>query len=531
MKAPTVTRLAVLSFLGVVVLVVALGLVLSSLFAPTGWGRLLIWTSALAGGLALYLVLLTSAQPGSRRPVEPRPAREYAAQLEREIEERNREVRSQMERLLHAMETEVLPFVRQVSQRHVEQETLHGYAARLEREVEDQTRELQIQTERLLQAQKMEAIGQLAGGVAHDFNNLVTVIQGRSHFLLQRMPADDPLRRHVELIQKTAQQAASLTQQLLAYSRKQILQPKVLDLNGVVAGMEKMLRPLIGEHIEVVTQLTRPLGRVKADPGQIEQVVMNLVVNARDAMPQGGRLALATAHIELDETFVRRHPGAHPGSYVMLTVSDTGVGMDGETQTRVFEPFFTTKGPGKGTGLGLATVYGIVKQHEGYIAVQSEPGRGATFRVYLPRADHAAEAPEGPPVLAASPPGRETILVVEDDEAVRELAREILEERGYTVLTAGHPRDALQISERRTAPIPLLVTDLVMPEMNGWELADRLTAAQPEMRVLYMSGYTVDGLAAHGALRPGTAWLPKPFTPDDLARKVREVLDAPRPKA
>ncbi len=379
----------------------------------------------------------------------------------------------------------------------------------------------------LRQAQKMEAIGQLAGGVAHDFNNLLTVILGRSHVLLHRLDPGDPLRRQVDLIQKTAERAAELTRQLLAFGRKQVLQPKVLDLNAVVRGMERMVRRLIGEHIELVTALDSDVGSVLADPGQIEQVILNLAVNARDAMAQGGRLGLETANVLLDEAFARGNPGARRGRYVRLGITDTGVGMDAETRAHVFEPFFTTKEVGKGTGLGLATVYGIVKQSGGYITVASELGRGARFDIYLPRVAGAAAGQGSGPVLAELLRGSETILLVEDQDEVRELARDVLRMSGYGVLEARDGGEALERAVAHAGPIHVLVTDMVMPRMGGRELADRLTATHPLLRVLYVSGYTDDVLVQHGALDPGTAFLQKPFRPETLARAVRELLDTP----
>ncbi|HKD00221.1 MAG TPA: GAF domain-containing protein, partial [Methylomirabilota bacterium] len=367
----------------------------------------------------------------------------------------------------------------------------------------------------LRQVQKMEAVGQLAGGVAHDFNNLLTVITGRTELLLLRLAADDPHRRDVDLVRKTADRAASLTQQLLAFSRKQMLQPRVLDLNGVVAGMAQMLKPLIGETIELDTLLAPTLGRVKADPAQIEQIVLNLAVNARDAMPQGGRLTIETGNVELDDAFVATHPGASLGPHAMLSVRDTGAGMTPDVQAHVFEPFFTTKGVGKGTGLGLATVYGIVKQHGGYIRVESAPGAGTVMRIYLARVapvpDDSAPAADAPAAV-----GSGTVLVVEDEGELRELATEVLEIAGYAVLSAGSPSAALEIARRHSGPIHLLLTDVVMPEMSGRDLADRLVQSRPGLKILYMSGYTDDAIVHHGVLDPGTVLLQKPFTPDRL---------------
>jgi two-component system, cell cycle sensor histidine kinase and response regulator CckA len=371
----------------------------------------------------------------------------------------------------------------------------------------------------------MEAVGQLAGGVAHDFNNLLTVIIGRSELLQARLAGDEVLRRHVDLLRQTAHRAAGLTRQLLAFSRKQILQPRPLNLNTLVAGIEKMLRRLIGEPIGLQTVLAPDLGAVRADPGQIEQVLMNLVVNARDAMPQGGRVTIQTANIDLDDGFARRHPGARPGPAVMLAVADTGVGIDAATMKRLFEPFFTTKGPGKGTGLGLATVYGIVKQSDGYIGVDSAPGQGARFSIYLPRISSAVSEAEVAPDRVETPRGVETILLVEDEAGLRDLAREVLQQHGYRVLEARHGPDAFGAAEEHAGPIHLLLTDVVMPHMSGRELADRLRSMHPEMAILYMSGHTDDAIVQHGVLEAGTHFLQKPFSPETLVRAVRQVLD------
>jgi signal transduction histidine kinase len=390
--------------------------------------------------------------------------------------------------------------------------------------------ELSATQDQLTQARKMEAVGRLAGGVAHDFNNLLTVMIGRSQLLLLRLGAEDPVRPDIELMQQTADRAANLTRQLLAFSRKQVLQPTMLDLNAVVANLAEMLRRLIGEDIALVTALDPALDHVKADPGQIEQIVINLAANARDAMRKGGRLTLETANAELDAAYARHHVDVHPGPHVMLAVSDTGVGMTPETQARIFEPFFTTKGPGVGTGLGLATVYGIVKQSGGHIWVYSEPGRGATFKIYLPRVAEAVTPSVARPGLPKPARGHETILLVEDELAVRDLARDVLRAHGYTVLEAQHGCEALLISELHSGPIHLLLTDVVMPEMSGRELANRLAPLRPTMPVIYMSGYTDTAVVHHGVLDPGTIFLQKPFTPDALARKIREVLDPLYPK-
>ena len=386
----------------------------------------------------------------------------------------------------------------------------------------DELAETQGQLE---QVQKMDAIGRLAGGVAHDFNNLLTVILGRADILLRQLKPEDSMHRGIELIQRTAGRAADLTRQLLAFGRKQVLEPVVLDLSAVTMDMKDMLGRLIGEDIALLTTPTPGLGRVKADRGQIEQVIMNLAVNARDAMPKGGRLILETANVDLDEEFVRRHVGARTGPQVMLAVSDTGTGIPREIQTHIFEPFFTTKEQGKGTGLGLATVYGIVKQSGGYVQVTSEPNQGTTFRIYLPRLSDTAILVDRStrPVTAAA--GRETILLVEDEEGVRELARDILRASGYTVFEARNGNEALLISERHQGPLDLLLTDVVMPRMSGRELAERLGPVRPGLRVLYMSGYTDDAVIRHGVFGSDTAFLQKPFTPAALMQRVRETLD------
>jgi two-component system, cell cycle sensor histidine kinase and response regulator CckA len=376
----------------------------------------------------------------------------------------------------------------------------------------------------LRQSQKMEAIGQLAGGVAHDFNNLLTAIVGYSELTMKRLPANDPVRHNIQEIKKAGDRAASLTRQLLAFSRKQVLQPIVLNVNSGVADLEKMLRRLIGEDIELRTVLDPELGSIKADPGQIEQVLMNLAVNARDAMPQGGKLTIETKNVQLDDEYARQHIGVTPGPYVQLAVSDSGVGMDEWTQARIFEPFFTTKDAGKGTGLGLSMVYGIIKQSGGNIWVYSEVGQGTTVKIYLPRVDEGAQEYKRSVEVEEVLNGTETILLAEDEEMVRGLARQVLEMFGYTVLEAGNGSAALSICERHPEPIQLLITDVVMPEMSGRELSDHLARLRPEMKVLYMSGYTDDAIVHQGVLDEGTNFIQKPFAANALARKVREAL-------
>jgi len=382
--------------------------------------------------------------------------------------------------------------------------------------------------EQLRQSQKMEAVGRLAGGVAHDFNNLLTVIKGYSELMLDQVKEGDPLRNEVEEVKKAADRAAALTRQLLAFSRKQVLAPKVLDLNQVVTTMERLLRRLLGEDVHLHTQLASDLGRVKADPGQTEQVVMNLAVNARDAMPIGGKLTISTANAFLKDQGRSEHT-IPPGAYVVLSVTDTGIGMDAETRSRIFEPFFTTKEPGKGTGLGLSTVYGIVKQSGAYISVNSEPGMGASFDIYFPRVDEAVDA-SSEVAAGQNRRGYETILLVEDEDGVRALTRQILQKHGYTVLETSHGGEALLACENHKQPIHLLLTDVVLSQMSGRELAQRLSPIRPEMKVLYMSGYSEDAIVQHGVLDSGTSFLQKPFNTETLITKVRAILDAPRAK-
>ena len=394
--------------------------------------------------------------------------------------------------------------------------------------VRDVTEQRQLEAQ-LVRAQKLEAVGRLAGGVAHDFNNLLTVILSYSSLLIEDNEIPPHSLESVQEIKKAADGAAGLTKQLLAFSRQQVLQPQVLDVNSVVQSTQKLLNRLIGEDVKLITNFAPDLGVARLDPGQVGQIIMNLAVNARDAMPTGGILTIETANVEMDITYVRGHPVAQAGHYVMLAVSDTGIGMDEATKERIFEPFFTTKETGKGTGLGLATVYGIVKQSGGFIWVYSEPGRGTSFKIYFPRiADgHAAPGQEAPAPIPA-PRGTETILVVEDVNAVRGVAREMLERTGYRVLEAANGDQALRVAAKHSGPIDLLLTDVVMPGISGRVLARQLAELRPQMRVLYMSGYTDDAVVNHGMLEPGIHYLQKPFTRDGLARKVHEVLRGPR---
>jgi PAS domain S-box-containing protein len=389
------------------------------------------------------------------------------------------------------------------------------------RDVTEQ-RQLELQFQ---QSQKLESIGHLAGGIAHDFNNLLTVILGTVDLNLADLREGDPLYQELQNIREAGERAAGLTRQLLAFSRKQILQPKVLELNAVVLNALDMVRRLIGEHIHVVFKSSDDLGRVSADPGQVEQVLVNLAINARDAMPTGGTIIVETGNVTLDEHYHAVHPMVEPGSYVMLAVSDTGCGMDEATRLRVFEPFFSTKGPGKGTGLGLSTVYGIVKQSGGSIWVYSEPGQGSTFKIYLPRVDAPAETAR--PVLdVTSVHGMETVLVVEDEPTVRSLAQRLLKSAGYTVLAAASGEEALALLAGHDERLHLLITDVVMPGMSGRDLAERVQAMRAGVRVLYTSGYTDEAIVQHGVLEAGTHLLNKPYTAATLTRKVREVLSS-----
>lgn len=392
----------------------------------------------------------------------------------------------------------------------------------LELIAEDVT-EKRVLEDQFRQAQKMEAVGRLAGGVAHDFNNLLMVISGYTEVLLEKLEPANQLHSKVEAIQQAADRATTLTRQLLAFSRKQLLELKVVDVNAIVQDMERLLRPLIGENIELTTRLEQNVGQTRADAGQLEQVIMNLVVNAKDAMPDGGEITIQTASAVLDDSYRREYTYVQPGPYVMLSVSDTGCGMDKETQSRIFEPFFTTKEKGKGTGLGLSTVYGIIKQSGGYIFAHSELGHGTTFRIYLPRVEDAAEITDTVTPSGTALEGNEIVLLVEDEESVRQLVSETLASRGYRVLEAENGEDALKLAAT-TGTIHLMITDVVMPGISGRELARELVKVRPETKVLFLSGYTEDAVLHQGVLEPDTAFLQKPFTLQHLARKVREVL-------
>jgi len=434
--------------------------------------------------------------------------RESQRELERKVQERT----AQLEEANHQLEL--------LSESHAEKRSL------AERERADAIEALRNTENQLVQSQKLEAVGRLAGGISHDFNNLLTVILGYTDISKRTLKEGDPLLRNLEEIGKASERAASLTRQLLAFSRKQVMQPKVFDLNTVVSDLKKMLRRMIGEDIELRVISEADLGNIKADPVQLEQVIMNLVVNARDAMPRGGKLSIETSNVYLDESYAREHVSVDPGEYVMLAISDTGCGMNEETRQRIFEPFFTTKESGKGTGLGLSMVYGIVKQSGGNIWVYSEEGRGTTFKIYFPRVTAEAEEYRRVGDTFEMPKGSETILLVEDAALVRTLARQVLETAGYKVLEAASAEAALTICEPNGTRIDLLLTDVVMPGMSGNDMSKILLARQPDMPVLYMSGYTDEAIVQHGVLEAGINFLQKPFSPGALALKVREVLDA-----
>jgi nitrogen-specific signal transduction histidine kinase/ActR/RegA family two-component response regulator len=399
-----------------------------------------------------------------------------------------------------------------------------GEPAYIEGIVEDVT-ERRMLEQQLRQSQKMEAVGRLAGGVAHDFNNLLTVIRGYTEILLGDLPTGDPRGSELEEIMKASDRAGALTRQLLAFSRQQVLAPKVLNLNTIVLNMHNLLRRLLGEDVDLQTVLDPELGHVKADPSQIEQVLMNLAVNARDAMPMGGRLTVETANVDLAENWGRDIINAKPGPYVMIAMSDSGAGMDEATKARVFEPFFTTKEQGKGTGLGLSTAYGIVKQSDGYISVYSEVGIGSTFKVYLPRMNSQRDPAVSQLSTAATDRGTETVLLVEDEEGVRKLVLGILQRQGYQVLEATSGEEALEMVHEHNGKIDLLLSDVVLVGMSGRELSERMRIQMPTLKVIYMSGYTDDAIVRHGVLTESADFLQKPFSSDNLLRKVRGVLE------
>jgi len=435
---------------------------------------------------------------------------------------------TQMERELFARAQELQLANEQLRARHLELEgrvelTAEelAQAVNARQKTEDA---LKRSEDQLRQAQRLEAVGRLAAGIAHDFNNLLSVVLGYAEELLQELPAAGPGYQEVGEIKRAGERASDLVRQLLIFSRQQLLAPQVLDLNDVLENIGRMLARLVGEQIELAFVPGAALGAVKVDPGQIEQVVVNLVVNARDAMPDGGKLTIATSNVELDETYAAEHLAVVPGPHVLLSVSDTGAGMDRDTQQHIFEPFFTTKAAGQGSGLGLSTVFGIVKQSHGHIWVYSEPAHGTTFKIYLPRADR--ESVRTPPPVVA-PSGSETILLVEDEPQVRAIVKRALERGGYAVLSASGPEEALRICETTLTRIDLLLTDVVMPQMNGRELAERVRVLRPSSKTLFMSGYTDDAILRHGVLDEGVPFLQKPVTPSNLTRKVRETLDAP----
>jgi signal transduction histidine kinase len=457
---------------------------------------------------------------------------DFAREARARVEERvaTQALQSRATRLEHELYSRAQELQRANEDLRTLQAELEGRVAQttgdLAREADARQRtedQLRRSEEQLRQAQKLEAVGRLAAGISHDFNNLLSVVLSYSEELLNELPEGSASRRDAGEIHRAGERAAELTRQLLVFSRQQVLAPKILNLNELLTGLGRMLARVVGEDVDLTILPSPRLGQVKADPGQVEQVLMNLVVNARDAMPAGGKLTISTSNVDLDETYAREHLNVEPGPYVMVSVSDTGVGMDRTTQARLFEPFFTTKGPGRGTGLGLSTVFGIVKQSRGSIWVYSEPGHGTTFKIYLPRVDAAADRP----VPAIAPVGgSETILLVEDEPQVRAVVRRALERSGYSVLVANDPIDALRIADEADG-IDLLLTDVVMPQMNGRELAERVRTRRPDTRVLFMSGYTDDAILRHGVLDEGVPFLQKPVTPGSLTRHVRATLDGP----
>jgi len=467
-------------------------------------------TAIVAASILMALLLSALLLYGRAAQASERQLRAVNEKLEREIGERRRAEQG-LQQAHDELEQRVRERTAQLAQVNQVLETELAERHKLEAQ--------------LMQSHKMEAVGRLAGGIAHDFNNLLMIIAGHTELLLDNGALDAGSTKSATRIQEAAQRAAKLTRQLLAFSRKQVLQAKVLDLNLIVMEIEQMLRRLIGEHIELTCAKDGQVGRVKADPGQIEQVLMNLAVNARDAMPRGGKLLIRTANFEVDAKYARLHPGLRPGHYVTLQVTDNGIGMDAETQLHIFEPFFTTKEKGRGTGLGLATTYGIIKQSNGYIGVDSAPDQGSTFRIFLPRVEEDIEIVRTPAAAGELPRGVETILVVEDENPLRLLAREFLEKSGYHVLDAPTGEEALGVARNYRGPIHLLLSDVIMPGMSGPDLAAHLKRERPDTRVVFVSGYADAALENHGLSEPGMAFLAKPFTREEVLRKVREMLD------
>lgn len=485
----------------------------------TGAGTIDTAVEAMKTGALDYILKpfdLTFILPVLSRALTVRRLRTENVELRQHVNERTVQ--------LEATAKELSELNAQLEQRVSERtEDLERTNALLQKEMQEREKA----EKELRQAQRLDAIGRLAGGVSHDFNNLLGVILGTSEILLDR-PHDPAFTHGLEMIKDSARRGATLTRQLLAFGRRQVLEPRVLNLNMVLTDVEKLLRRVIGEDIELEFETDAALGSVEVDPGQVEQVIVNLAINARDAMPGGGKLVIATANVELDEAYADRRVVVRPGSYVQLIVSDTGCGMDEQTQSRIFEPFFTTKEQGKGTGLGLATVYGIVKQSGGYVWVYSEPGHGTTFKIYLPLVSAVADTRVRVQASEDPPRGSETILVVEDDSSLREVTCQFLQGSGYTVIQAGAPEEALRVVEQYKGPIDFLLTDVIMPKMNGRDLAAQLSQTRPRIKVLYVSGYT-DGVVrdgVHGVLEPGLAFLQKPYTRYALTSKIREVLDA-----
>jgi len=467
-------------------------------------------TAIVAASILMALLLSALLLYGRAARAGEQQLRQVNETLEGEIRERRR-AEQELQRAHDQLEERVRERTAQLGQANQALETELAERQNLEAQ--------------LMQSHKMEAVGRLAGGIAHDFNNLLMIIAGHTELLLDQKTLDAGSAKSATRIQEAAQRAAKLTGQLLAFSRKQVLQTKVVDLNLVVIEIEQMLRRLIGEHIDLTCRKDGQVGRVKADPGQIEQVLMNLAVNARDAMPRGGKLLIRTANFEVDGKYARLHPGLRPGRYVTLEVTDNGVGMDADTQLHIFEPFFTTKEKGRGTGLGLATTYGIIKQSNGYIAVQSAPEQGTTFRIFLPRVEEPMEVARTPASVGELPRGVETILLVEDEDPLRLLARDFLEKSGYHVLDAPNGNEALEVARRYGGVIHLLLSDVIMPGMSGPDLAVQLKRERPDARVIFVSGYTDAALESHGLPNPEIVFVAKPFTRDEILRKVRELLD------